>query len=159
MVVSHHMLMGLQGGKQPEGFDENESFDTEISSKMSKSKPETCLYVHDTEQEIKKKIASAFCPVKVVEGNPVLDYCENIIFRKTNTFLIERPSKFGGNIEYASYATLEKDYREGNLHPADLKAATATALNSIIAPVREHFEKDKHASELYNFVKSQKITR
>jgi len=159
VVVSHHMLMGLQGGKQPEGYDENRSFDVQISSKMSKSKPETCLYVHDTEAEIKKKISSAFCPPKVVEGNPVLDYCKHIIFRKTKTFMIERPAKFGGDIEFSSYSELEKAYQAGNLHPADLKAATAVAMNKIITPVREHFEKDRHAKELYTFVKTQKITR
>jgi len=58
--------------------------------------------------------------------------------------MIERPSKFGGSIEFTSYIELEKEYRAGNLHPADLKAATATAMNTIIAPVREHFEKNKY---------------
>ena len=159
VVVSHHMLMGLQGVKQPEGYDENRSFDVQISSKMSKSKPETCLYVHDSKEEIKRKIDGAFCQPKIVEGNPMLDYCKHIIFRKFKAFKIERSAKFGGDAEFESYGELEKDYRAGKLHPADLKAATAEAMDKLVAPVREHFEKNKNAKELYDFVKSQKITR
>jgi len=159
VVVSHHMLMGLQGVKQPEGYDENRNFDVQISSKMSKSKPETCLYVHDSKEEIKEKIASAFCPPKIVEGNPIMDYCKYIIFRKLKSFKIERPKKFGGDITFKSYEELEKAYSAGELHPADLKVAAAEAMDKLIAPVRNHFEKNSKANELYDFVKKQRITR
>jgi tyrosyl-tRNA synthetase len=159
VIVSHHMLMGLQGMKTLDGYDENKNFDVEISSKMSKSKPESCLYVHDTKQQIKEKIDGAFCPPKIVDGNPILDYCKHIIFRKLKTFRIERPQKFGGDLEFENYAELEKVYSEGRLHPADLKVATAEAMEKLVAPVREHFEKNKQAKELYDFVKSQHVTR
>src|SRR3989338_5004696 len=75
VVVSHHMLMGLEGTKQPEGFEENKKMDVEISSKMSKSKPSTVILVHDSKEEIRKKISRAFCPEKQLDGNPVLEYC------------------------------------------------------------------------------------
>lgn len=35
----------------------------------------------------------------------------------------------------------------------------AEALNQLLKPIREHFEKDPRARELYEFVKSQEITR
>jgi len=54
---------------------------------------------------------------------------------------------------------LEKLYREGKLHPLDLKLAVAEYLDKLIAPIREHFEKDKKARELYEFMKSVQITR
>ena len=158
VAVSHHMLMGLEGVKEPEGYDENRRIDVQISSKMSKSKPSTCLYVHDNEEQIRRKIASAFCPERVVEGNPVLEYCRYIVFRKMDTFMIERPSKFGGDLEVASYEELEKLYMTGKIHPLDLKNATAKALNGIIEPVRSHFESGK-AKELYEFVKGERTTR
>jgi tyrosyl-tRNA synthetase len=54
---------------------------------------------------------------------------------------------------------LKKVYDEGKLHPMDLKNATSKYLNEMIAPAREHFEKDKKAKELYETVKQYAITR
>ena len=159
VVVSHHMLMGLQGVKQPEGYDENKAIDIQISSKMSKSKPETCIYVHDSKEEIQRKINNAFCPGKIVENNPILDYSKHIIFRKFDTMKIERPEKFGGPVEFDSYDMLENEFRRGNLHPLDLKKAVAEYLDKLISPIREHFETNKKAKKLYDLVKTQKITR
>jgi tyrosyl-tRNA synthetase len=100
IIVSHHMLMSLQGVKQPEGFDENKNIDIEISSKMSKSKPDTCIYVHDTPEQIQKKLRSAYCPEKVVENNPVMDYSKHLIFRKFRSMSIQR--KIGDVLEFHS---------------------------------------------------------
>jgi tyrosyl-tRNA synthetase len=159
VVVSHHMLMGLQGIKQPEGLDENKAIDIEISSKMSKSKPETAIFIHDSEETIKRKIAGAFCEPKNIESNPVLEICKYIIFKKMKELHVDRLKKFGGPITYYSYADLEKDFSLGNLHPADLKNAVAAALEKIIAPVREHFEKNKKARKIYEIVKQFEVTR
>lgn len=159
VVVSHHMLMGLQGMKQPEGFDENRQADVEISSKMSKSKPETAIFIHDSPEEIKKKISNAFCEPKNVENNPVLEICKHIIFKKEKTLHIERAKQFGGSTTYHAYPDLENDFRMGNLHPVDLKNATAESLEKIVAPVRRHFEKNKKARELYETVKQFSVTR
>lgn len=159
VVVSHHMLMGLEGKKTPEGYDENIKFDTEIASKMSKSKPETCIYVHDSREQIFKKINNAFCPAKIVEGNPILDYSKHIIFRKFDRLEIKRPAKYGGDLDIQSYEELEKRFRKGEIHPQDLKNAVADKLDEIIKPIREYFEKNKKAKELYKIVKQQEITR
>lgn len=159
VVVSHHMLMGLEGVKQPEGFDENQKFDVEVSSKMSKSKPETAIFVHDSEAEIKRKLSKAFCPEKVVENNPVLEYNRHIIFRKMKIVKVERDKKFGGNVEYKSYSEMEKDFVSGGLHPTDLKNSTAENLDKIIEPVRKHFEKNSRARDLYNSLKKVEVTR
>ena len=159
VVVSHHMLMGLEGMKKPEGFDEKQQFDIEISSKMSKSKPETCIFIHDSKEDIQRKIKNAYCPEKVVDNNPILDYSKHIIFRKFKTLKIERPQKFGGDLEVADYDELEKMFRLEQIHPQDLKNAVADALDKIIKPLREHFEKDRKARELYELVRQEKITR
>jgi len=159
VVVSHHMLMGLQGIKQPEGFDENKKIDVEISSKMSKSKPETCILVHDTKEDIKRKIGNAFCPEKVVDNNPILEYVKYMIFRKLKKLEIDRPAKYGGDIEFDSYEELERMYREGKIHPLDLKNAVAEALDELVKPIREHFEKDKKAKSLYETIKLSEVTK
>jgi len=159
VIVSHHMLMGLEGEKRPDGFDENKAFDVEISSKMSKSKPATSIFVHDTKEQILQKLNNAFCPPKQVQGNPVLEYCKYIIFRKRDSMLIKRLAKFGGNLELQSYEELEKVYREGSIHPLDLKQAVAESLDEIVKPIREHFEKNKKAREMYEIVKKTEVTR
>jgi tyrosyl-tRNA synthetase len=148
------MLMGLQGKKQPEGFDENGELDSEIASKMSKSKPETSIFVHDSRETIARKLDSAFCPPRAIEGNALIEYSRYIVFRKLRALKVERPEKYGGNVEFHSQEELERAYSDGNLHPADLKRSMATALDEIISPIREHFEKDPGARRLYEAVKA-----
>ena len=102
---------------------------------------------------------AAFCPAKQIEGNPVLEYCNFIVFRKRDVMFFKRSTKFGGHLEVQSYQELEKLYRNGDIHPLDLKNSTAEALDEIIKPIREHFEKNKKARELYEMVKKTEVTR
>ena len=76
------------------------------------------------------------------EANPILELCKYVIFPelKGKTFLIERPEKFGGNLEFSTYGDLEKAF-ESDLHPLDLKNATADYVNKILEPVHKYFEK------------------
>jgi len=160
VLVHHHMLPGLRPPlKEVKGYDENPAYNRAIAWKMSKSKPETCIFVHDSKEKIRRKIEKAYCPAKVVENNPVLDYVKEIIFRAFREFTVERPAKYGGPVTYYSYEEVERDFREGKLHPLDLKLATAEYLDKLIAPIREHFEKNKRARELYELVKSFEVTR
>ncbi|MDG6901582.1 MAG: tyrosine--tRNA ligase [Nitrososphaerota archaeon] len=160
VAVHHHMLIGLQGKKEPEGsFDENHAIDSEIASKMSKSKPETSIFVHDSTEAIMKKVNGAYCPQKVVEGNALIEYSRYIVFRKRKSLRVERPEKYGGTVEFFSADELESAFRAGSLHPADLKRGVGEALDSIIAPIRDHFEKDSSARRLYETVKAAEITR
>src|SRR3989344_964124 len=77
VAVHHHILMGLQGIQQ-RGDDEA----TMMASKMSKSDPKSCIYMHDSTEQIMAKINTAFCPAKQEEGNPLLEYCKHIIFKE-----------------------------------------------------------------------------
>jgi len=153
VAIHHHMIMGLQGLQK--GATEDEAL---MASKMSKSKPETCIYMHDTEEDIKRKIFKAYCPEKIIDGNPIFDYLKFLVFKKYDSIKIERPSKFGGDI-IVNYEELAKIYSGGKLHPMDLKNATAVYMNEMIKPVRVYFEKNKKAKELYEEVKSYSITR
>jgi tyrosyl-tRNA synthetase len=153
VVISHHMILGLQG-VQP-GKDKDEIL---LASKMSKSKPETCIYMHDTKEDIERKINKAFCPEKIIEGNPLFDYLKYLVFKRYSKIKISRSEKFGGNLEI-NYSGLEKIYSEGKLHPLDLKKCVSFYLNEMIEPVREYFEKNKKAKELYEEVKRYVITR
>ena len=143
VAIHHHMLLGLtQINTSAEGIDRT------IEMKMSKSKPNSAIFMTDTEQDIQKKMNKAYCPEKIVEDNPVLEYCKYIVFEKFSEFKIERPEKFGGNAEYHSYAELEDAFVSGSLHPADLKNATAGYINELLEPVRNHFEKNAKAKKI-----------
>jgi tyrosyl-tRNA synthetase len=145
-VALHHSLLG--GLSKPEEGEEN--------AKMGKSKPWTCIFIHDSAEEIREKIDKAWCPEKTVEGNSVLGYVKSLVFHDFDSFDVRRQQKFGGDVSYSSYAEVERDFVSGKLHAADLKSAVAEYLDKIIKPYREHFEKPAKAKLLhvYNEVKN-----
>ncbi len=151
------ILIGLAGLGRMEGSVKGEAI---YKFKMSKSKPETALFIHDEEDEIKRKIMKAYCPAKMVENNPVLEICRLILFSKPDfTLKIERELRHGGDIEVNDYLELEDLYFKGELHPLDLKRAVFMALNERLKPVRKYFEHTTEAYELYNRLKNLTITR
>ena len=155
VCVHHHLLVSLQG---TEGRMGQETATFQLEDKMSKSKPQTAIFIHDNKKEIEEKINKAFCPEKIVEGNPILEIWKYIILRKFDSRLIKRPPKFGGNLEIQKYDELENIFKKGSLHPLDLKKETTLALDEILSPVRKHFEKGK-AKKLYEIVRNAQITR
>ncbi len=130
-IVAIHtpLLPSLQGGGRMDAAE----------MKMSKSMPETCIFLHDSPEQISNKINKAFCPEKDVHNNPVLETVNIIVFRKMKELNVERPEKFGGDVTYSSYHELRSAYSAGELHPADLKSATASALTEILEPARKYF--------------------
>ncbi len=155
VCVHHHLLVGLQGKGGRMG---QENATLQIDMKMSKSKPTTAILIHDTRPEIEEKIKNAYCPEKIVEGNPILGIWKYIILRKFDSRTIERPVKFGGNVDIHDYSELEEMFRKGKMHPLDLKKETISALDEILTPVRKHFEKG-NAKRLYEIVKNAQVTR
>ena len=57
--------------------------------------------------------------------------------------MIERPAKFGGNLEYSQYEKLEDDFKEQKLHPMDLKTALAREIAILTAPIRKVMENNE----------------
>ncbi len=108
--------------------------------KMSKSKPESAIFVTDSDEEIRAKVMRAYCPPRDVEGNPVLGIAKHIIFRGSEVeFVVERPSKYGGPVTYWRYEDLERDYVDGRVHPMDLKASVAEYLvKKVVGPIRSY---------------------
>lgn len=155
VAVHHHMLQGLL--EPPK--EDADAVERAIAMKMSKSKPDSAIFMDDSEEDIKRKMKKAYCPEGIIVENPILEYCKYIIFEKFDEFKIERPEKFGGNLTYTNYNDLERDFSEKKLHPMDLKNAVGRYINELLKPVREHFEKDQHAKALLEKVKSYEITR
>jgi tyrosyl-tRNA synthetase len=142
------LLIGLQGPETTEKkFDENAELNVEISSKMSKSVPQSSILVHDSPKEIAAKVKNAYCPPKVVKGNPIIDLARLIIFPEKDGLEIPRPAKYGGPETFESFESLVNVYSEGELHPLDLKNGVTEALVEILKPVREHFQKNPETLE------------
>ena len=143
VAIHTPLLTGLQAGGRMDP----------IESKMSKSKPDSMISIHDTEEEVKNKIKKAFCPEKQNIGNPILEICKYIIFPelKEEKFIIERPEKFGGNLEFNNYTELEKQFLL-ELHPLDLKNSAIKYINNILEPIRKYFiENDQNYNKMKEF--------
>lgn len=155
IVISHHMLMGL--GKPP--VESEDKTARTIEMKMSKSQPDSAIFMTDTSEDVKRKINKAYCPEGDIKDNPVLEYCKYIIFERVNKMIIKRPEKFGGDLELGSYGELESKFAAKEIHPMDLKNAVAAELDTLLQPVRDHFEKDATAKALLEKVRSFAVTR
>jgi tyrosyl-tRNA synthetase len=143
VAIHTPLLTGLQAGGRMDP--------TEV--KMSKSKPDSMISIHDDPDKVNSKMKKAYCPEKTIEGNPVIEICKYVIFPelKDEVFLIERPEKFGGNLQFSNYEELEKAYING-LHPLDLKNSTANYINKILEPIHKYFEQNPD-----NFMKMKKL--
>jgi tyrosyl-tRNA synthetase len=144
--VHHHLLPGLS---EPVNLSLSGVGDTaddlKISSKMSKSKPTSGITIHDDEKAIRDKISAAFCPIGIVDRNPILELIRYIVFHQFDEFIVERSTKYGGNIIYTNYNDIERDFTERKVHPMDLKNATSIYINKIVEPVRSYFDgKEPH---------------
>lgn len=107
--------------------------------KMSKSDPDSGIYLHDGEDDIRRKIKKAWCP-EGVPDNPVIEVCRMIIFPQGRTLKIKRPEKWGGDLEIEDYETLRKIFIKKELHPADLKKAVANEMVAILDQFRQYFK-------------------
>lgn len=155
VVISHHMLMGL--GKPASG--EADALQRTIEVKMSKSMPDTAIFMTDTTEDIQRKINKAYCLEGDIKENPVLEYCKYIIFETSDGLLINRPEKFGGTVTVSSYTDLEAKFANKEIHPMDLKNTVAQKIDELLSPVRRHFEKNEEAKTLLEKVKSFQVTR
>ena len=124
-------------------------------SRDKRRKPDSAIFVHDSEDDIKRKISKAFCPEKVLDGNPIIEYAEYLILRD-RTMKIERPAKFGGDLEITNAEELRAIYSEGKLHPMDLKNSVSAELIKMLKPARDYFVKHK---EYLEQIKEIEVTR
>lgn len=109
-------------------------------AKMSKSDPNSGIFIHDTDEQIRGKISRTWCEGTDTGNNPLLEIAETVIFHELREISIERPERFGGNVAYAAFEDLKSDFAAGRLHPADLKRAVGDCLVGIVAPIREKLD-------------------
>jgi tyrosyl-tRNA synthetase len=153
IILSHHMLYGLKAGQE----------------KMSKSDPDSAVFMEDSAEDVGRKIMNAYCPIQEEEvstdnkkeemdaedagkasmhlveekiKNPCLDYIKNIIFSAPD-------AKFtvGGTI-YTDFDTVRDKFLGGEMSEEELKKGLIDALNALLEPVRTHFSTDETAKDL-----------
>ena len=150
IILSHKMLPGLKEGQE----------------KMSKSDPNSAIFMEDSEKDVEAKIKKAFCPPGIVEKNPCLEYIKYVIFPWCEEFkLFRKDDSSAESVDgyclqiYSAYESFEKDYVEEKIHPGDLKPSLSKHLNAILQPVRDHFENDENAKNLLKTIKGYKVTK
>lgn len=110
-----------------------------VEKKMSKSDPSTAITIPATDEEIRTRLAGAFCPAKEVDGNPIVELARYVLFPWEGKLGIPRAPKHGGPLSFASVDEFTTAWTGGGLHPADLKAAVAEGLIRILAPSQRYF--------------------
>jgi tyrosyl-tRNA synthetase len=141
VILSHHMLYGLKAGQ----------------SKMSKSDPDSAIFMEDTPEDVKRKIQNAYCPrevnaevkhddemslVKDDLKNPCLDYLKYILF-SNEKFVFTVGSK-----TYKTYDDARAAFIAGELSEQVLKDCLVLEINKLLDPVRNHFANDPVAKDL-----------
>ena len=111
-----------------------------IGEKMSASDESSKVDLLDEPKIVEKKLKSA----DFNEGdsnNGVMAFLKYVIFElkkdSGEKLLIERPEKFGGNLEFSSYSELEKMVVERKIHPLDVKMVCAKEISKLLAPIIE----------------------
>lgn len=144
VVYSHPMIPGLLQGQE----------------KMSKSKPDTAIFMEDSKEEVNRKIRAAYCPPGEVNSkdNPCLQFFRFVVFpsyrqRGQKVQIVDWDNNDTTAV-FESFQQLEAVYASGSIHPKVLKANLACLLNELLEPVRQHFEKDPRARELKAKVQS-----
>lgn len=152
VILSHHMLYGLKAGQ----------------AKMSKSDPDSAIFMEDTPEDVERKIRNAYCPLKpddTVVGkvaaedmqlvqddlmNPCLDYLKYVLFCKPGYVFTA-----GGHL-YSDFEAAKKAFLEGVISENLLKDRLVEEINKLLDPVRRHFQNDTAARELLAKVRQWK---
>jgi tyrosyl-tRNA synthetase len=132
-AVHTPLLSSLTGGGRMNPTDGT------VERKMSKSDPSSGIPIPAEKPLIEERIQGAFCPARVVAGNPVVEAVRFIAFPWEGHLTVERPAKYGGPLEFATETEFDAAWTEGKLHPQDLKVAVVEVLDRLVAPARRHF--------------------
>lgn len=161
VAIHQNLIAGLTGPDTSTTTDKDGEITAEESLKMSKSKPNSAIFVHDTPDEIRNKIKKAYGPPKEVEFNPLLNWVKTLVFwgEEEGEFTVERPEKFGGNKTYTKYTDVVNDYALGELFPLDLKNSLAEWIIKKLEPARKHFESPEMAKNLERMKKLLETTQ
>ena len=141
-VAVHHKL--LPSLSQPSDISQ----DGKTLGKMSKSDPNSGIFIHDDDPVIRSKIKRAWCEEGNIKNNLLLEITDQILFHDYDAVSVTRPEKFGGNITYRSFSELESDFANKKLHPTDLKQAVADLLTPLVSKIRQKLTLEHEISDI-----------
>lgn len=124
-----------------------------IGKKMSASDEKSKIDLLDDEKVIQDKLKGA----EMIAGNPdngVMAFLKHVIMivksDNKKKFVVERPEKYGGNLEYESYKEIEEDFVNKKVHPLDLKMAVAKEISNLLKIFKKNKKKlEKLSKEAY----------
>ena len=113
-----------------------------IGKKMSASDEKSKIDLIDDPEIVKNKLNNAECVAGNID-NGILAFLKYVLMvlkqEKKERFVVERPEKYGGNLVYENYESIEKDFKVKKLHPLDLKNAVTKEINILL----DIFQKNK----------------
>lgn len=125
--------------------------DAIVDAKMSKSRPEGAVFIHDSPEEIENKVRRAYCPPRDPTLNPILEIAKYLLFRDRKEPFEVVNKKSGERKAFNTYGGLEEAYVKGEVHPLDLKLAVAQELGALLEPAHRYLREgpgSKYLEEL-----------
>ena len=120
-----------------------ESFD----HKMSKSDPGGALLLHDTHEQIRKKMRKAYISPDD-EQSPVYELAEHIVLAEFGEICVTPDPRFGEPSVWTSLDDFRAAVMDGSLHPLDAKFGVADGLAKGLESVHAHFSEHPHKLDI-----------
>mmetsp|Transcript_37475 Transcript_37475/g.76419 ORF Transcript_37475/g.76419 Transcript_37475/m.76419 type:complete len:680 (-) Transcript_37475:197-2236(-) len=163
IILSHHMLYGLKAGQE----------------KMSKSDPDSAIFMEDTREDVERKIMAAYCPSMEAEaeeegggataaaaaadaddaGKESMQLKEDKLKNPcldyiSNIILSPAGATFtAGGTTYTDFDEIKSAFLSGGISEEELKRGLIDELNKLLEPVRTHFAEDENARTLLEQVR------
>jgi len=118
-------------------------------TKMSKSDPNSGIFINDSDEIITKKINKSWCELGKLYDSPLVDIVESILFPKLKEIEIEVRDEHL-RLVFENFQEFQDELYKEKIHPADFKDAVAGSLIEIISPLREKLQLD---DELENLIR------
>ena len=114
--------------------------------KMSKSDPNGALLLHDTLEQVQKKMKKAYLDPED-EHSPVYELAEHVVFPEFGLILVTPNPKFGEPSTWDNLDSFKAAVMDGTLHPFDAKMGVAAGVAAGLSSIAEHFEQNPEAYE------------
>jgi len=112
--------------------------------KMSKSDPNGALLLHDTLEQVQKKMRKAYLDPED-EHSPVYELAEHVVFPEFGHIQVTPNPKFGEPSTWNDLESFKSAVMNGTLHPFDAKMGVAAGVAAGLSAIAEHFEKHPEA--------------
>lgn len=140
------MLSGLKGsGGRMDSFE----------YKMSKSDPNNAIILHDSKDDLRKKMKKAFLEVGN-DSSAIFEIVEHVIIPRMGKLVVTPDPKYGSPSIFSNSRDFVSSVSGGDVHPLDAKIAVADALSEILTPVYKHFQDNPELLEMMESLPASK---